>query len=106
MFCCYNGQDARCPHSQDGCATTAGAQALALQFHLADLKAIVKVEEMIPRLALLSAWLLAVPVFGQEAVSSSNNPQQNATPSVSPSPAQPEGPAPRIPALEELDQAF
>ena len=45
-------------------------------------------------------------VFGQVAVSSPNNPQQNAAPSVSSSPTQPEGPAPRIPALDELDQAF
>jgi hypothetical protein len=70
-------------------------------------RAIVKVEEMIPRLALLIAWLLAIPlsVFGQEAVSSSTNPQASATPQISPTPSI-EGPAPRIPAIDELDQAF
>ncbi len=67
----------------------------------------VKVEEMILRFALLSAWLLAVPasVFGQTAVSSSTNPQASATPQISPTPSI-EGPAPRIPAIDELDQAF
>jgi hypothetical protein len=67
----------------------------------------VKVEEMILRFALLSAWLLAVPasVFGQAAVSSSTNPQASATPEISPTPSI-EGPAPRIPAIDELDQAF
>jgi hypothetical protein len=62
---------------------------------------------MIPRRALLTAWLLAVPlpVVGQEAVSSSTNPQASATPQISPTPAI-EGPAPRIPAIDELDQAF
>src|SRR6266576_5449509 len=62
---------------------------------------------MIPRFALLTAWLLAVPesVFGQEAVSSSTNPQANATPQISPAPSI-EGPAPRIPAIDELDQTF
>ena len=66
-----------------------------------------KVKEMIPRFALLAAWLLAVPVsvFGQEAVSSSTNPQANATPQISPAPSI-EGPAPRIPAIDELDQTF
>ena len=66
-----------------------------------------KVEEMIPRLALRTAWLLAIPlsVFGQEAVSSSTNPQASATPQISPTPSI-EGPAPRIPAIDELDQAF
>jgi len=67
----------------------------------------VKVEEMIPRLALRTAWLLAIPlsVFGQEAVSSSTNPQASATPQISPTPSI-EGPAPRIPAIDELAQAF
>ncbi len=62
---------------------------------------------MIPRFALFIAWLLAVPVsvFGQEAVSSSTNPQASATPQISPTPTI-EGPAPRIPAIDELDQAF
>ena len=62
---------------------------------------------MIPGRALLTAWLLAVPlpVFGQEAVSSSTNPQASATPQISPTPSI-EGPAPRIPAIDELDQAF
>ena len=57
--------------------------------------------------ALLIAWLLAVPlpVFGQEAVSSSTNPQASPTPQISPTPPI-EGPAPRIPAIDELDQAF
>src|SRR5437764_14885547 len=62
---------------------------------------------MIPRFALLTAWLLGVPVsvFGQEAVSSSTNPQASTTPQISPTPSL-EGPAPRIPAIDELDQAF
>jgi hypothetical protein len=65
----------------------------------------VKIEEMILRFALLTACLLAtpVPVFGQEAVSTSTNP--SATPQISPTPSM-EGPAPRIPAIDELDQAF
>jgi hypothetical protein len=67
----------------------------------------VKVEEMIPRFALLVAWLLAVPLlaFGQAAVSSSSNPQPSETPQISPTPSI-EGRAPRIPAIDELDQAF
>jgi hypothetical protein len=70
-------------------------------------RAIVKVEEMIPRFALLITWLLVAPVFvfGQEAVSSSTNPQASARPQISPTPSL-EGPAPRIPAIDELDQAF
>src|SRR4029434_3976851 len=62
---------------------------------------------MIPRFALLTGWLLAVPVsvFGQEAVSSSTNPQASTTPQISPAPSI-EGPAPRIPAIDELDQTF
>ena len=67
----------------------------------------VKVEEMIVRFALLGASLLAVPVSapGQAAVSGSANPEATATPQVSPT-AQTEGAAPRIPAIDELDQAF
>ena len=62
---------------------------------------------MISRFVLLTTWLLVVPVsvFGQEAVSSSTNPQASATPQTSPTPPL-EGPAPRIPAIDELDQAF
>ena len=83
------------------------AGALVLQFHLAGSRTIVKVKEMIPRFALLTAWLLAAPVsvFGQEAVSSSTNPQASTTPQISPAPSI-EGPAPRIPAIDELDQTF
>jgi hypothetical protein len=44
-------------------------------------------------------------VLGQEAVSSSTNPQASPTPQISPTPSI-EGPAPRIPAIDELDQAF
>ena len=49
---------------------------------------------------------MATSVFAQAAVSSSTNPQETATPQISPTPPQNEGPAPRIPAIEELDQAF
>src|SRR5438067_8639196 len=49
--------------------------------------------------------MLAGAVFGQAAVSSSTNPQASATPQISPTPSL-EGPAPRIPAIDELDQAF
>src|SRR5437868_14317962 len=50
--------------------------------------------------------LLTAPmVFGQAAVSTSTNPQESATPQISPTPSI-EGPAPRIPAIDELDQAF
>jgi hypothetical protein len=82
-------------------------KALPLQFQLPGSRAIVKVEAMISRFALLTACLLAVPlsVFGQAAVSTSTNPQASATPQVSPAPSM-EGPAPRIPAIDELDQAF
>jgi len=44
-------------------------------------------------------------VVGQAAVSSSTNPQATATPQTSPTPAL-EGTPPRIPAIDELDQAF
>ena len=61
---------------------------------------------MISRLAFLVAWLLApVSIFGQAAVSSSAIGQANAAPQISPTPSI-EGPAPRIPAIDELDQAF
>jgi len=52
----------------------------------------------------------ATTVFGQAAVST--NPQPSATPQISPIPSVPgptpvvEGPAPRIPAIDELDKAF
>ena len=49
--------------------------------------------------------MFAGSVFGQAAVSSSTNPQASATPQISPTPSL-EGPAPRIPAIDELDQAF
>src|SRR5438094_755903 len=42
----------------------------------------------------------------QAAVSSSTNMQESPAPQISPTPPQNEGPAPRIPAIEELDQAF
>src|SRR2546430_16189392 len=45
-------------------------------------------------------------LFAQAAVSSSTNPQESPAPQISPTPPQNEGPAPRIPAIEELDQAF
>jgi hypothetical protein len=50
--------------------------------------------------------MMAASVFAQAAVSSSTNPQETATPQISPAPPQIEGPAPRIPSLDELDQAF
>ena len=49
--------------------------------------------------------LTAAVAFAQAAVSSSANPQSSATPQISPTPSL-EGPAPRIPAIDELDQAF
>jgi hypothetical protein len=78
-----------------------------VQFPLASTGAMVKVEEMIARFALLIAWLLAVPVsaLGQAAVSGSANAEASATPQPSPTP-QLDGVAPRIPAIDELDQAF
>src|SRR5205809_7564643 len=57
-------------------------------------------------LIVASMPLIAASVFAQAAVSSSTNPQESPAPQVSPAPAQNEGPAPRIPAIEELDQAF
>src|SRR5205809_4814936 len=53
-----------------------------------------------------SSLVTAASIFGQAAVSSSTNPQDLVPPEVSPAPPQTEAPAPRIPALDELDQAF
>src|SRR2546423_5011687 len=63
---------------------------------------------MIGRFLLVAASSLAMAasVFAQAAISSSTNPQENATPQTSPTPPPTEGPAPRIPAIDELDQAF
>src|SRR5438094_4135927 len=63
---------------------------------------------MIARFFLIAASMpmMAASVFAQAAVSSSTNPQENATPQTSPTPPPTEGPAPRIPAIDELDQAF
>jgi hypothetical protein len=57
-------------------------------------------------LGAVSLSVMAASVFAQAAVSSSTNPQENATPQISPTPPPTEGPAPRIPSLDELDQAF
>jgi hypothetical protein len=63
---------------------------------------------MIAKFFLVAASMpmMAASVFAQAAVSSSTNPQENPTPQISPAPPQNEGQAPRIPAIEELDQAF
>ena len=63
---------------------------------------------MIGRCFLITASLLvtAASVFAQAAVSSSTNPQETATPQISPTPPPTEGVTPRIPAIDELDQAF
>ena len=63
---------------------------------------------MIGRCFLITASLLvtAASVFAQAAVSSSTNPQEAATPQISPTPLPSEAAAPRIPAIDELDQAF
>ena len=63
---------------------------------------------MIAKFFLVAASMpmMAASVFAQAAVSSSTNPQENATPQTSPTPPPTEGPAPRIPSLDELDQAF
>src|SRR5437762_12651329 len=53
-----------------------------------------------------SSLVTAACIFGQAAVSSSTNPQELVPPPVSPTPSQTEAPAPGIPALDELDQAF
>src|SRR5438094_9862112 len=50
--------------------------------------------------------IIAASVFAQAAVSSSTHPQESPVPQISPTPPQTEAPAPRIPALDELDQAF
>ncbi|PYK61971.1 MAG: hypothetical protein DME43_01290 [Verrucomicrobia bacterium] len=50
--------------------------------------------------------IIAASVFAQAAVSSSTHPQESPVPQISPTPPQNEGTAPRIPAIEELDQAF
>jgi len=63
---------------------------------------------MIAKFFLVAASIpmMAASVFAQAAVSSSTNAQETATPQISPTPPQTEGQAPRIPAIEELDQAF
>src|SRR6266513_5901820 len=53
-----------------------------------------------------SVPMIAGSLFAQAAVSSSTNPQESATPQPSPSVSESEGVAPRIPAIDELDQAF
>src|SRR5436190_5887630 len=63
---------------------------------------------MIAKFFLVAASMpmMAASVFPQAAVSTSTNPQETATPQISPTPPPTEGPAPRIPAIDELDQAF
>jgi hypothetical protein len=63
---------------------------------------------MIAKIFLIAASIpmIAASAFAQAAVSSSTNPQETATPQISPALPQNEGTAPRIPAIEELDQAF
>ncbi len=63
---------------------------------------------MIAKFFLIAASmpLMAASVFAQAAVSTSTNPQESPAPQISPAPPQNEAPAPRIPAIEELDQAF
>src|SRR5437868_11276456 len=63
---------------------------------------------MIAKFFLIAAsmLLIAASLFAQAAVSSSTNPQESPAPQISPTPPQNEGPAPNIPAIEELDQAF
>src|SRR5438045_7582086 len=53
-----------------------------------------------------SVPMIAGSLFAQAAVSSSTNPQESATPQPSPSVSESEGVAPRIPAIDELDQTF
>src|SRR5207249_8131680 len=62
---------------------------------------------MIAKFFLIAASMpmIAASVFAQAAVSSSTNTQGSPAPQISPAPPQNEGPAPRIPAIEELDQA-
>src|SRR6266550_9157531 len=63
---------------------------------------------MIAKFFLVAASMpmIAASVFAQAAVSSSTNPQETATPQISPTPPPSEAAAPRIPAIDELDQAF
>jgi hypothetical protein len=63
---------------------------------------------MIAKIFLVTASIpmIAGSLFAQAAVSSSTNPQGSATPQPSPSVPENEGVAPRIPAIDELDQAF
>jgi len=63
---------------------------------------------MIAKFFLVTASIpmIAGSLFAQAAVSSSTNPQGSATPQPSPSVPENEGVAPRIPAIDELDQAF
>src|SRR5437764_12445782 len=63
---------------------------------------------MIAKFLLVAASMpmMAASVFAQAAVSSSTNPQESATTQFSPDPTQTESPAPHIPALDELEQAF
>ena len=63
---------------------------------------------MIAKFFLIAASIpmIAGSLFAQAAVSSSTNPQGSATPQPSPSVPENEGVAPRIPAIDELDQAF
>src|SRR2546423_7052168 len=63
---------------------------------------------MIAKFSLCAALmpLITASLFAQAAVSSSTNPQKSPAPQISPTPPQNEGSAPRIPAIEELDQAF
>jgi hypothetical protein len=63
---------------------------------------------MIAKFFLIAASMpmMTASLFAQAAVSSSTNPQESPAPQISPAPSQNEGPAPRIPAIEELDQAF
>jgi hypothetical protein len=53
----------------------------------------------------VSMPMIAASAFAQAAVSTSTNSQETATPQTSPAPPQSEA-APRIPAIDELDQAF
>jgi hypothetical protein len=63
---------------------------------------------MIAKFFLVAASMpmMATSVFAQAAVSSSTNTQETPAPQISPTPPQNEGTAPRIPAIEALDQAF
>ena len=63
--------------------------------------------KMPARIFLIAAlsMLLTKAAFGQAAVSSSTHPQASATPQISPTPSIEES-APRIPEIDELDQAF